>query len=111
MNTRKLILAAIGLSLSGCGTVNTVLRGDQVTAKNLREWRTDCASVPRVYSGAVYNFCILNGPPNPTVQAEGAPAGVPFVMVDLVLSGALDTLVLPYTVYRQVQDGNIELHH
>ncbi|MCU1724043.1 YceK/YidQ family lipoprotein [Pseudomonas sp. 5P_5.1_Bac1] len=111
MNLTKPILAILGLSLSGCGTINTVVRGDDVTARNLKEWGTHCASVPRIYSGAVYNFCILNGEPNATAQAPGAPASIPFVIWDIALSGALDTLVLPYTVYRQVEDGNIELHH
>lgn len=110
MNFIKPSLALIALSLTGCGTVNTVVRGDQVTSKNLREWRTYCASLPRVYSGAVYNFCILNGEPNPTTKADGSPAAVPFVIVDIALSGVLDTLALPYTIYRQVEDGNIELH-
>ena len=110
MNIRNPLLVTLALALSGCGTVNTVIRGDDVTAKNLKEWRTHCASLPRVYSGAVYNFCILNGEPNPTTDAPGAPAAVPFQIIDIALSGVLDTLVLPYTVYRQVEDGNIELH-
>jgi len=110
MILRTLALVLPALALSGCGTVNTVVRGDAVAAKNLREWRTRCASLPRVYSGAVYNFCILNGEPNPTTDAPGAPAAIPFAIVDIALSGVLDTLVLPYTVYRQLEEGNIELH-
>jgi uncharacterized protein YceK len=110
MNFIKPSLALIALSLTGCGTINTVVRGDQVTARNLHESRTHCASLPRVYSGAVYNFCLLNGEPNYSTQAPGSPAGIPFAVVDIALSGVLDTLALPYTIYRQVEDGNIELH-
>ncbi|WP_418324166.1 YceK/YidQ family lipoprotein [Pseudomonas lurida] len=36
-------------------------------------------------------------------------ATLPFVVIDFALSGVLDTLVLPYTVYRQNQDGSIEI--
>ncbi|MCU1734385.1 MULTISPECIES: YceK/YidQ family lipoprotein [unclassified Pseudomonas] len=111
MNPGYYLLAVIGFLLSGCGTFNTVVRGDDVTAKNLKEWRTQCSSLPRVYSGAIYNFCILNGAPNPSTQAPGSPGGIPFVIWDIALSGALDTLALPYTIYRQVGDGNIELRH
>ncbi|OAI88558.1 YceK/YidQ family lipoprotein [Pseudomonas putida] len=110
MNFSKPFFILLALSLPGCGTFNTVVRGDQVTAKNLREWRTYCASLPRVYSGAVYNFCILNGEPNYSTDAPGSPAAIPFTMVDIALSGVLDTLALPYTIYRQSEDGNIELH-
>lgn len=109
MALTKPLFIALGLTLSGCGTINTVVRGDDVTARNLKQWRTHCASVPRIYSGAVYNFCILNGEPNATVNDPAAPVGIPFVIWDIALSGALDTVALPYTIFRQIEDGNIEL--
>jgi len=31
------------------------------------------------------------------------------VFVDLVLSGVLDTVVLPYTVYEQINEGSIDI--
>lgn len=89
--------------LSGCGTVNTVFRGDEIVSNNLTKKRTYCNSIPRVYSGAAYNFCILRGEPTTSVSLQAV------VIQDFVLSGMVDTLVLPYTIYRQVGDGNIAI--
>jgi uncharacterized protein YceK len=46
----------------------------------------------------------LNAPPDPT------GIYVPVILVDLVLTGVLDTVVLPYTIYRQGMDGNIRIY-
>jgi len=37
------------------------------------------------------------------------PPPLPIFAAELVGSGLLDTLVLPYTVYRQNRDGSIEI--
>lgn len=95
---------AIWLALAGCGTVATVLQDESAAAQGLRRQKTYCQSIPRVYSGLAYDFCVLNAPPDPTGIL------VPFVLLDLALSGALDTAVLPYTIYRQGVDGNIRIY-
>ncbi|PFG21820.1 uncharacterized protein YceK [Pseudomonas lurida] len=108
--TKNLLLAAIVLSTAGCGTINTVFREDAVASQNLKDLRSHCENVPRVYSGVVYDFCLLNGEPNPRKSLKDQEiATLPFVFIDFSLSGVLDTLVLPYTVYRQNQDGSIEI--
>lgn len=102
-------LAGFGLSLilSGCGTVTTVLRGDDVTVRELKARKTYCQSIPRVYSGVAYDLCILHGPPS---AATGLSLNdVPWPYLDVAVSGVLDTLLLPYTLYRQNADGSIEL--
>lgn len=104
------------LLVSGCGTVNTVFRPDAVTSQNLKESRSNCENVPRIYSGVIYGFCTLNGEPKPdksvkdagVVSSEGSLW--PIFAIDFVASGVLDTLVLPYTVYRQSKDGSIEIY-
>jgi len=95
---------AISLALAGCGTVATVLQDDAGAAQGLRKQKTYCQSIPRIYSGLAYDFCVLNAPPDPTGIL------VPLVLVDLTLSCALDTVVLPYTIYRQGMDGNIQIY-
>ncbi|KPG95240.1 hypothetical protein AEQ67_21710 [Pseudomonas sp. RIT-PI-q] len=97
-------LGALSLVLAGCGTVSTVLQDDAAAAQGLRKQKTYCQSIPRVYSGLAYDFCVLNAPPDPTGIL------VPFVLLDLALSGLLDTAVLPYTLYRQGVDGNIGIY-
>ena len=98
------MLGAFSLALSGCGTVSTVLQNDEDAARSLRKQKTYCQSIPRVYSGLAYDFCVLNAPPDPTGFL------VPFVLLDLVLSGVGDTVTLPYTIYRQATDGNITIY-
>jgi uncharacterized protein YceK len=94
----------LSLALGGCGTTATVLQDDAEAAQDLRRQKTYCQSIPRVYSGLAYDFCVLNAPPDPTGFL------VPLILVDLALSGALDTVVLPYTIYRQGVDGNLSIY-
>lgn len=95
---------AISLTLTGCGTAATVLQDDAEAAQGLRRQKTYCQSIPRIYSGLAYDFCVLHAPPDPTGIL------VPLILVDLALSGALDTVVLPYTIYRQGVDGSIGIY-
>ncbi|MHC8289327.1 YceK/YidQ family lipoprotein [Pseudomonas sp. XS1P51] len=99
-----LSLGALSLALSGCGTVSTVLQDDEDAARGLRKQKTYCQSIPRIYSGLAYDFCVLNAPPDPTGFL------VPFVLLDLTLSGVFDTVSLPYTIYRQATDGNLSIY-
>lgn len=97
-------LIAASLVLNGCGTVNTVLREDAAAARELRKVKTYCQSIPRVYSGVAFDFCALHAAPDPTGIL------VPLVLVDITVSGIVDTVVLPYTIYRQGTDGNISIY-
>ncbi|BCX67728.1 MULTISPECIES: YceK/YidQ family lipoprotein [Pseudomonas] len=105
MKLRLMLLAA--LMLSGCGTVQTVVRGDDVAAKSLREKNSYCGAVPRIYSGVTYDFCYLNAPLEKGRDAQVHDSAPAIVLIDVVLSGAFDTLLLPYTLYRQQADGSI----
>ncbi|MHC8330940.1 YceK/YidQ family lipoprotein [Pseudomonas sp. LB3P25] len=98
------LLSTFSLALSGCGTAVTVLQDDEDAARSLRKQKTYCQSIPRIYSGLAYDFCVLNAPPDPTGFL------VPFVLLDLTLSGVFDTVSLPYTIYRQAADGNISIY-
>ncbi|MBV7478065.1 YceK/YidQ family lipoprotein [Pseudomonas sp. PDM31] len=98
------VIGAVSLMLSGCGTAHTVLQSDADAARGLRKQKTYCQSTPRVYSGLAYDFCVLNAPPDPTGVL------LPFVLLDLPLSGVFDTVSLPYTIYRQTVDGNLGIY-
>lgn len=101
------LTAALGIALvtvSGCGSLNTVVRDDAAAARELRKQKTYCQSIPRVYSGVAFDFCLLHAAPDPTGIL------VPFVLLDITVSGIVDTVVLPYTVYRQSTDGNISIY-
>ncbi|RON08712.1 hypothetical protein BK659_15185 [Pseudomonas brassicacearum] len=105
MKTQALLLAA--LMLAGCGTIQTVARPDAVAIKSLKEQKSYCGAVPRIYSGVAYDFCTLNAPLHSGIDEQDHKNATPVVLIDALISGALDTLLLPYTVYRQQADGSI----
>jgi uncharacterized protein YceK len=97
----------LSLTLAGCGTINTVFRDDSIASQNLKKQQTYCESIPRIYSGVAYDFCVLHGPP--ATQGVLATGFVPLLFFDFLASGVFDTVVLPYTIYRQHKDGGIDI--
>jgi uncharacterized protein YceK len=109
MRIQVMVLAA--MMLGGCGTVQTVVRNDQVAVDSLKEQKSYCGAVPRIYSGLAYDFCSLHAPLAKGVDADDYKnAAIPVVLIDAVVSGALDTLLLPYTVYKQHTEGSIVIN-
>jgi uncharacterized protein YceK len=107
---KPVALSILILAMTGCGTINTVFRDDTVTSRNLGNSKSYCGSVPRVYSGVMYDFCTLHAPPaNP--DNYGKSGNMYWTLIDLTVSGVLDTLVLPYTIVRQNDEGSIEISH
>ncbi|WP_460118937.1 YceK/YidQ family lipoprotein [Pseudomonas sp. H3_G09] len=109
MKIQAMLLAA--LLLGGCGTIQTVARNDQAAVDGLKQQKSYCGAVPRIYSGIAYDFCSLNAPLSSGVDADNhRNTAIPGLLVDAVVSGALDTLLLPYTIYRQQVDGSIVIN-
>jgi len=90
-------------ALSGCGTVKT-LNDEEGAADDLARWNSNCASIPRTYSGTAYQFCSLNGPARMAADWEARQ-----VALDMALSALADTVLVPYTLYRQAQYGPIPI--
>ncbi|WP_347929789.1 YceK/YidQ family lipoprotein [Pseudomonas helvetica] len=105
MKAQAMLLAA--LMLVGCGTIQTVVRHDDAAIKSLKEQKSYCGAVPRIYSGVTYDFCTLYAPLRSGVDAQKYDNATIIVLIDAVISGALDTVLLPYTIYRQQADGSI----
>ena len=103
--TRLVIVLMSSLCLVGCGTVTTLSSSDQRITRKLVNQNTYCESMPRVYSGVSYNLCVLNS--KPTNTAVDVIVG--FYLIDSVLSAVTDTLVLPYTIYQQQENGSIQI--
>ncbi|WP_415845536.1 YceK/YidQ family lipoprotein [Stutzerimonas zhaodongensis] len=96
----------VAASLTGCGTIKTLTDEDSA-ADDLARWESNCSVVPRIYSGAAYQFCNLDSPPrlkNVPAWDKQPPESY---LLDLGLSAVADTLVLPYTAYQQVARGSI----
>ncbi|WP_442108131.1 YceK/YidQ family lipoprotein [Pseudomonas sp. NUPR-001] len=106
MNVKTAILLVTLTPLSGCGTINTVLRDDMVASNKLARWHSHCDSLPRIYSGAALGYCALNAEPRGQVGFDGHPSAA-LVALDVALSAVADTAVLPYTVYLQNKLGDI----
>lgn len=93
---RSILLAIFSmLALSSCMTVATL----NVDYKSNKPKQPDpCAeycSINRVYSGVSMDLCLLSAPTH----------GGFFAIWDLPLSLVADTVILPYTLYRQASDG------
>lgn len=102
--------------LSACGSYHTLRSDDVVDASDLRLKGTYCGAIPRVYGGVVWDACQLYGEPpadsgnTPPSALANYAVGPPILPVlDMAFSGVIDTLALPYTLYRQNRDGSIEL--
>ncbi|WP_455921236.1 YceK/YidQ family lipoprotein [Pseudomonas putida] len=104
---KPFLAVCLALLLSGCGSIITVLRDDSVTSKQLADAKSYCGAVPRVYSGVMFDFCVLHAPPEDERNYSSSPPIV--VVLDMALSGLVDTVVLPYTFVRQHRDGSIDI--
>lgn len=95
------IIGFLLASLSGCGTLTTLM-DEPGAADDLAKWRSNCEEIPRFYSGAAYQFCNLNSP-----ARSGSHWSAPPVLLDMVLSAIADTVMIPYTGYQQYKHGSI----
>ena len=103
--------------------MNTLPRSDEAIAANLKYHETRCTFLPQVYSGAAYDFCRLHAEykGRPPIATPTDPIVTPIIndrdgkflavllATDFVLSGVIDTLALPYAIYKQNKVGSVEL--
>ena len=94
--------------LQSCGTLNTVPKTDKQIASNLKQQRTRCTEIPRVYSGVSHDFCVFHA--EPKAISFYFDAEMYFWLADMCFSGVADTIVLPYTIYQQSNSGTIGLN-
>ncbi|MFS2160072.1 YceK/YidQ family lipoprotein [Pseudomonas sp. Pseusp122] len=108
---KHIAILALTLALSACGNIVTVYMGDIKTSNYLLDQGSSCGAVPRVYSGVIFDFCMLYGEPasNSRSTVSSGSSAFPILFIDAAASGVLDTVVLPYTLYRQSTDGSIEI--
>ena len=112
MLIRLVMALMIAGSLAGCGSSRTLSTDNVVRVDDLQLRGTGCGNtLPRVYGGVVYNLCVMSGDTHPRGGPlySVAPMNVPVAFLDMGLSAGADTLTLPYTLYRQHRDGDIQL--
>ena len=82
--------------ISGCGSIYTLSDDFEKEMSQEDSCPQDCV-VYRVYGGTALDMCLL--------RTESAGQGGAIAFWDLPFSLALDTVVLPYTVYKQATVG------
>ena len=103
----KFLLALLAvISLTGCGTFNTLTKSDHEIAANLKRQKSNCESIPRVYSGVSYNVCKMNSSKN-SIYYDWM---LGFYLIDSVASAATDTIALPFTAYSQSKNGYLVIN-
>ena len=95
--------------VAGCGTLKTTALDKPRIEIGTKSKKSLCTQIPHVYSGVFYNFCWLNRETSPYNTHSPSGGDLPFVAVDILLSGVMDTLLLPYSIYKQAEEGSIKV--
>lgn len=97
---KRLILLLIAvILLPACGTIRTL--GEGPVALPVPKNEESCQSITRVYSGIQYNYCFVNDDAGTNWELYN------ILFWDYPFSFIADTVVLPYTLIRQLISGNI----
>ena len=116
---RMLVFFALMISFSACATIRTQMTSRENYSEEEQEYSesvSDCTlATPHVYSGTVDAFERIFSPIMCPCGGESGlafsavyPLFLPLFIIDMPLSFAADTVILPYTIYRQTKYGNIE---
>lgn len=102
---RQFAAMSVVACTSGCGSIATWHYSDATLANFLQARGTHCDTLPRSYSGVMFDYCWLDSEPQ---QVYGS-APMLLLFGDAVLSAIADTLALPITAVQQREYGNIPL--
>ena len=124
MQKRSMVWASIAilisLALAGCGTIVSQGASREIFEAKNEEGEYDrddscCILTPHVYSGVVTDYTMLTFPFSCPCTGESGLAGLAFwpliatlAIIDMPLSAAADTVILPYTIPRQIKYGYID---
>lgn len=96
------------LLLVSCGTIKSMDINENKVGITHYYGTTKCDEISRVYSGVRYDLCILHSDrKNVPLKFQLDPLWV--TSIDVVLSAIADTIILPYTIYQQSINGNLEV--
>ena len=105
MKLRISMVTMCAIIISGCGTLKTNFNTDADIRNGLVRYHSNCTEMARVYSGLLYDLCLLNGTPNDPVKQ----IYLGYYYFDTIPSVVLDTAFLPYTLYQQYSVGNLSV--
>ncbi len=104
-----IVVAILTVLVVGCGTLKTTALDKPRIEIGTKSKKSLCTQIPHVYSGVFYNVCWLNRETSPYNTHSLSGGDLPFVAVDILLSGVMDTLLLPYSIYKQAEEGSIKV--
>lgn len=99
MKSINIVIIAIVIGSTGCGTMLTLTCNPEKIDPEFKH-----CMLPHIYSGTFYDVTCQWGPPLDEGPADSVKA---MLFWDIPFSIATDTVVLPYTIVKQVKDGNI----
>lgn len=108
--TKVMIILLSIIFIEACSTAKTINPPNNHVAISHRGHKSYCRSIPRVYSGVSRNICKAHGEPSRRVNIGNNFGGIPIIVMDTFFSAIVDTLALPYTVARQINEGNIQVN-
>ncbi len=111
---RKIWIKVAAISLlcmagTGCSTFVTLVQGPMMYGKN--SGNRCSLALPYVFSGTVHDVTFIMKPvlcENVDITEDWAGFALPYGLIDLPFSLVADTVILPYTIYRQSTYGNIK---
>jgi uncharacterized protein YceK len=109
LNMKFVVLMILAAYVAGCGTIKTTALDKPRIEIGTKSKKSLCSSIPHIYSGIFYNICWLHRETNPNHASRRISGDIPLVAVDTVLSGLLDTILLPYSIYKQAEVGSIKV--
>jgi uncharacterized protein YceK len=99
---KQLFLILISaITLSGCSSIYTLSSDFDKALSSSDVCPQDC-TVHRIYSGVSLDVCIL--------RSDNAGQGGAIAFWDLPFSFVVDTVALPYTIYKQASVGGSVSH-
>ena len=107
---KTIICIALTLFASACSTIKTVEPTQNHVAISHGKYKSYCKSIPRVYSGISHNICTLYGQSNKSASTNTANHSFDYWAVDSAFSLVSDTIILPYTIYSQIDKGSIDVN-
>ena len=99
MKIINIAIMALALGSTGCGTMLTLTCNPEEVGPEYKH-----CMLPHIYSGTFYDITCQWGPPLDEGPADTVKA---ILFYDIPFSLVADTVVLPYTVVKQVKHGNI----
>ncbi|MGJ8691466.1 MAG: YceK/YidQ family lipoprotein [Thalassotalea sp.] len=107
---KTIIGITLVLFICSCATIKTVEPTHNHVDISHGKYKSNCKSIPRIYSGTYYNICILYGEPNKSTSTDTAKHSFHYWAIDSAFSIVSDTVILPYTIYSQIDKGSLDVN-